>query len=63
MSQKTIGVVATTAAGHRAAQALAAAWPTEVRLYGGAAELRLQRRSNPTGFNSKPWPPTNSKMC
>lgn len=40
MSQKTIGVVATTAAGRRAADVLAAAWPSEVRLYGGASELR-----------------------
>jgi len=40
VNPKLIGVVAATAAGHRAAQALAAAWPSEVRLYGGAAELR-----------------------
>jgi cobalt-precorrin 5A hydrolase / precorrin-3B C17-methyltransferase len=40
LSQKTIGVVATTAAGRRAADVLAAAWPSEVRLYGGASELR-----------------------
>ncbi|MBS2539340.1 hypothetical protein KGQ20_42000, partial [Catenulispora sp. NF23] len=38
--QKTIGVVATTSAGHHAAATLAAAWPTEVRLYTGAANLR-----------------------
>ena len=37
---KPIGVVAATAAGRRAAAALAAAWPAEVRVYGGAAELR-----------------------
>ncbi|MEZ0111806.1 cobalt-precorrin 5A hydrolase/precorrin-3B C17-methyltransferase [Catenulispora sp. EB89] len=35
-----IGVVAATAAGRRAAEALAAAWPTEVHVYGGASELR-----------------------
>lgn len=40
MSHQTIGVVATTSAGRRAASALAAAWPAEVRLFGGAAELR-----------------------
>ncbi|MEY9926548.1 cobalt-precorrin 5A hydrolase/precorrin-3B C17-methyltransferase [Catenulispora sp. GP43] len=40
MSQKTIGVVATTAAGRRAADVLAAAWPSEARVYGGASELR-----------------------
>ncbi|MEY9858166.1 cobalt-precorrin 5A hydrolase/precorrin-3B C17-methyltransferase [Catenulispora sp. GAS73] len=37
---KPIGVVAATAAGHRAAAALAAAWPTEVHVYGAASELR-----------------------
>ena len=39
-SPKPIGVVAATAAGRRAAEALAAAWPTEVHVYGGASELR-----------------------
>lgn len=38
--RKPIGVVAATAAGHRAAAALAAAWPCEVHVYGGASELR-----------------------
>lgn len=37
---KPIGVVAATAAGRRAAAALAAAWPSEVHVYGGASELR-----------------------
>ena len=40
MSHKTIGVVAATAAGRHAAETLATAWPSEVRLYGGAASLR-----------------------
>ncbi|GAA1974106.1 precorrin-3B C(17)-methyltransferase [Catenulispora subtropica] len=40
MNQKLIGVVAATAAGRRAARTLAAAWPDEVRQYGGAGELR-----------------------
>jgi cobalt-precorrin 5A hydrolase/precorrin-3B C17-methyltransferase len=40
LSPKTIGVVAATAAGRRAADALAVAWPTEVRVHGGAANLR-----------------------
>ena len=39
-THKTIGVVAATSAGHHAAATLAAAWPTEVRLYPGAADLR-----------------------
>ncbi|WP_228555324.1 precorrin-3B C(17)-methyltransferase [Catenulispora pinisilvae] len=39
-THKTIGVVAATSAGHHAAATLAAAWPTEVRLYAGAADLR-----------------------
>ncbi|WP_194914647.1 precorrin-3B C(17)-methyltransferase [Catenulispora rubra] len=38
--RKPIGVVAATAAGRRAAAALAAAWPSEVHVYGGASELR-----------------------
>ena len=38
--RKPIGVVAATAAGRRAAADLAAAWPAEVRVYGGASELR-----------------------
>ena len=37
---KPIGVVAATAGGRRAAAALAAAWPSEVHVYGGASELR-----------------------
>ncbi|NUP52174.1 MAG: precorrin-3B C(17)-methyltransferase, partial [Catenulispora sp.] len=40
MNHKTIGVVAATAAGRRAAETLAAAWPDRVRPYGGAGELR-----------------------
>ncbi|GAA2045713.1 precorrin-3B C(17)-methyltransferase [Catenulispora yoronensis] len=39
MNQK-IGVVAATAAGRHAAAVLAAAWPEQARLYGGAGELR-----------------------
>jgi cobalt-precorrin 5A hydrolase / precorrin-3B C17-methyltransferase len=38
--RKPIGVVAATSGGHRAAAALAAAWPSEVHVYGGASELR-----------------------
>jgi cobalt-precorrin 5A hydrolase/precorrin-3B C17-methyltransferase len=40
VNQKTIGVVAATAAGRRAAEQLAAAWPERVRPYRGASDLR-----------------------
>ena len=40
MNHKTIGVVAATAAGRRAAERLATAWPDRVRSYGGASDLR-----------------------